>query len=474
VVNPTLFTAKDYFRLSILRPVKTLRFSIALLFGFLLQDLSAQTNERWTLNKCIDYALEHNVAIRQAGINAQVNKNNYTQSYMNLLPGINGSLSNDITNGQQFSLAAFRVVNETTTTFNTVLNADLTLFSGLQQVHNILKSKSDLTAAQYDMLDSRNTMILNITTAFLQIMLNQEILTVAENQKLLTTLQRDLIEKRVKAGALPETSLLDIEAQMARDASSITSAKNSVNLAKLSLRMILQLKPEDAFEIELPTLVNDISDLLGENTAYTTFQTAVVNQPSILAQMARVRSAQYSRKMAIGALSPTITLNGSLFDFYTNQQKRFDTVALDFKTIPINEQFRDQFRKSVTVTLNIPIFNRWQRMTNIANAKLQYQNAQLQLETTKNSLMQTIYEADANAKAAADGYAASKKSVDAARRAFDAQEKRYNAGVGSSLDYQTSKNNLASAESELIRNKFTYVFRLKVLDFYQGKAITLN
>jgi outer membrane protein len=261
---------------------------------------------------------------------------------------------------------------------------------------------------------------------------------------------------------------------MARDASSITSAKNSVNLAKLSLRMMLQLKPEDAFEIELPTLVNDISDLLGENTAYTTFQTAVVNQPSILAQMARVRSAQYSRKMAIGALSPTISLTGSLFDFYTNQQKRFDTVALDFKTIPINEQFRDQFRKSVTVTLNIPIFNRWQRMTNIANAKLQYQNAQLQLETTKNSLMQTIYEADANAKAAADGYAASKKSVDAARRAFDAQEKRYNAGVGSSLDYQTSKNNLMSAESELIRNKFTYVFRLKVLDFYQGKAITLN
>lgn len=455
--------------------MKTFRFPITFFFTFTLSILFGQTtSERWTLNKCIEYALEHNVAIRQSSINAQVTKNNYTQSYLNLLPNINGSIGNEFTNGQQFSLAAFRVVNETTTTFNTVLNADLTLFSGLQQVHNILKSKSDLTAAQYDRLDARNTIILNITTAFLQIMLNQEMLAVAENQKNLTALQRELIEKRVKAGALAEISLLDIEAQMARDISSVTAAKNSANLAKLSLRMMLQLQPEDAFDIELPTLVNDISNLLDENNAYATFQTAVTNQPSILAQMARVRSAQYSRKMAIGTLSPTLSVSGNLYDYYTNQQKALDTTSLEFKTIPLYDQFKNQFRKSVSLTLSIPIFNRWQRMTNIANAKLQYQNAQLQLESTKNSLMQTIYEADANAKAAADGYAASKKSMDAARRAFDAQEKRYNAGVGSSLDYQTAKNNLMSAESELIRNKFTYVFRLKVLDFYQGKAITIN
>lgn len=418
--------------------------------------------------------MKNNLQVRQGALNAEVNKNNYNQSLLNLLPSINGFLTNDISNGQQFSLAAFRVVNQTTTTFSTGLNADLTLFAGLQQVHNILKSKKDLEAAKFDQEDIKTTVTLNITTAFLQIMNNREVLNVAENQKKTTEAQLQNIEQRVKAGVLPETSLLDIQAQLARDEANITNAKNSYDLAVLALRILLQLKPEDSFEPEIPVLKEEITEKLTQSIALSTYNTAVLTQPSIKAAMARVQSAQLSRKIAFGALSPTVTMSGSLYDYYTNQQKKLDTSIGDYVTVPIGNQFKDQFRKSVSFTLSVPIFSRWQRMTNISNAKLQYQNSLLQLETKKNALMQTIYEADASARAAAEAYFSSKKSYDAAKRAYDAQEKRYSAGASSNIEYQTAKNNLAAAESDVIRNKYTYIFRLKVLDFYQGKPITLN
>lgn len=436
--------------------------------------VTAQTTTVWTLEKCIEHALKNNLGIQQAQLQAQSGRYNYLQSYLNLLPNLSAFINQDWTNGQQFSLAAFRVVNATTTTFATGANADLTLFAGLQQVHNILRNKQDLLAAHFDLEDLRNTTILNVTTAFLQLMTNRELLRIAENQLRTSQLQRDAAEKRVKAGALPETALLDLQAQVARDEAGVTNARNAFELSKLGLRLILQLKPDEPFEVSLPELSYEPARTSTTGSALQVYQTAVAVQPSILAAQARLQSAAYSRRMAWGALLPTITLNASLYDYYTNQQKAFDTTVNEFVTIPFRTQFRDQFRKGIGLTLTVPLLSRGQRMINIANTKIQYQIAKLQLENRKNALLQTIYEADAQLRAAAEAYAAAKKSYDAAAAAFAAQEKRYLSGSSSLPDYQISRNNLAAAESELVRQKYTYIFRKKVLDFYEGKPINLQ
>lgn len=452
-----------------------MRVLYSLLFIILSFFATAQTDPSpWTLDRCIKHAVDNNITIRQAALNQQVNKNNYTQSYLNFLPSINGFLSNDMTNGQQFSLAAFRVVNQTTTTFATSLSGDLVLFSGLQQVHNVLKSKADLNAAKFDLEDAKNTIALNITTAFLQIMLNKEILKVAENQINVTRLQRDNIQKRVKNGMLPEANLLDLEAQLARDEANLVSSKNAVDLAVLTLRIILQLKPDEKFDVEIPELKGELTERMVESQMLSTYNTAVLQQPSIKAALARLKSAEFQHKMAWGALSPSISLSYNLYDFYTNQQKQLDTASGDFVTIPIRQQFTDQFRKGFAVNLSVPIFSRWQRVTNIQNAKIAVQNQLLQVEQSKNRLLQTIAEADANARAASEAYFSSKKSFEAAKRAFEAQEKRYEAGVSTTLEYQTARNNLNAVQSEMLRNRYTYVFRKKVLDFYNGKPITLE
>lgn len=454
--------------------MRSLWFLPAALLLFISSVTHAQDSAKWNLQRCIEYAAKNNLTVLQGELNQQLNKNNYTQSYLNLLPSINAGITNDFTNGKQFNLAAFKLTTQTSMTFATSLSGDLTLFAGLQQVHNILRNKFNYEAAQYDLKDARNTAALNVTTAFLQIMLAQENMKVAENQRQMTMAQKESIARRVSAGMLPESNLLDIDAQLARDESNVAVAKNSYDLAVLALRLLLQLKPEDSFDVVLPQLQDQNITLLAEGFALTVYKGAVNTQPSILAEMARVKSAEYSTKAAKGALSPSISVNGNLYDYYNNQQKRLITGTTDYETVPLKDQYADQFRKSVSFTLAIPIFSKWQRMNAVQNAIVQQQGARLQLEARKNSLMQTIYQADADARAAASAYAASQKSYEASKRAFDAQNKRYGAGATTTLDYQTSKNNLAAVESELIRNKYTYIFRLKVLDFYQGKPITLE
>lgn len=427
----------------------------------------------WSLQQCIDYALVNNNAVKQADIISRISKNDLLQSKLNLLPSVNGSITNDLTNGLQFNLATFSQVTANTYTLSGVVNGDLTLFSGLQQINAIKRSKYEFAASTYDIQTTQNNIILNITTAFLQIMLNKEVLKVAENQKLISIQQRERVEKLVQSGAAPEVNLQEMNAQVARDELAIINAKNSVALALVSLRLLMQLPPEQPFDVVVPRISDDEGlSTLADNSALGVFNTALSNQPSIKAAEMRIKSAEASKKVAYGAFSPVISLNGTLFTSYNTRNFLFENGEQKLK--PLNTQFDEQFRKSGSISVSFPIFGKGQRFTNLANAKLQVQLQQLRLEAEKNNLFQSVYEADANARAALQSFNTAKVAFEASSKAFDAIEKRYNAGVSNFYEYQQSKNNVAAAESEMVRAKFTYIFRSKVLDFYKGIPITLN
>ena len=204
---------------------------------------------------------------------------------------------------------------------------------------------------------------------------------------------------------------------------------------------------------------------------------------------ARLQSANASRKIAYGALSPTISVFGSLSAGYFSQdgiyKTTYDTINLGGTLIPfpqseflrnktVAEGLHDNFRKVVGVSLSVPIFSKWQRVTNIQNARLQTQIRGLQLESAKNQLRTDIEQAYTNTKAAVQSYLANTKSAEAANKSYNAFEKRFGAGMLGTFELQQAKNNVAIAESEVIKAKYTYVFRQKVLDFYQGKPLTLE
>ncbi len=465
-----------------------LRVLAVLVFVFSSSFLFSQTGEKWTLEKCIDYAFKNNIQIRQAEITAKVSDNENLQSKLSLLPSVDGNLNFSNNFGNGFNPQTYSFAQGNSQSVQTSLQGTLPIFTGLQQMFNIERTKYELLASKFDYENAKRSIALSIASSYLQILLNKEILKVAEKQKTLTGTQLSAVSARIKAGALPETSGFEVESQLARDEANVIAAQNGVDLAMLSLRQLLQIT-DGQFEIETPEVKFENVENVAALSSQSIYQSALSTQPSIMSAEARVKSANASRKISIGALSPTISVFGNLSAGYFSQDRRYsvtyDTLNISGTLIPFptqndlgpksfSQSLSDNFRKVVGVSLNVPLFSKWQRVTNIQNAKLQMQIRELQLESSKNQLRSDIEQAYTNAKAAVQSYVANKKSLEAADKSYNAFEKRYTAGMLGSYEFQQAKNSLAVAESEMIKAKYTYVFRLKVMDFYQGKPLKLN
>lgn len=462
--------------------MKVLRLTGFLLSLFVSSVLFSQTTEKWSLERCIDYAIKNNIAVKQSEIAVSGAKNEALQSKLNLLPSIDANASYNFNFGNSLNPVSFSFIQSNSQSGSASIQGTLPLFTGLQQIYNIQRTKYELLASQFDFQAAQNNIALNVSSAFLQILLNKEVLAVMEKQKKLTQEQKNATESRVKAGSLPENMLFDVDAQLARDEANIINAKGLYDLSLLTLRQLLQLPASEVFEPEVPTLDVETLKGVGELTSSSIYTFAVDNQPTIKAADARIKSADASRKTAIGNFSPTIAGFTALSTgYFSRDQKavKYDTifgtpVPSEYASVPFGEQLGNNFRKVVGFQLSIPIFSKWQKVTNLNNARLQLKLRQLQAENTRNVLRQDIEQAYANARAATESYFANKKSYEAAQKSYAAVESRYKAGMSNSLEIQQAKNTLAVAESEMAKAKYTYVFRLKVLDFYQGKPITLN
>lgn len=462
--------------------MKHLRIVFLSLTLLLTQLGHAQTNEKWTLEKCIDYAMQHNISVRQAALVAKVSKNDNLQSKLNVLPSVDASASYNLNFGNSLNPVTYSFVESNSQSSSLSLTGSLPLFTGLQQVYNIQRTKYELMASEFDYKAAQNDIALAVSSAYLQILLNKEIVSVLEKQQQLTLSQKASVDSRIKSGLLSENSMYDIDAQVARDEANLVSARGVYDVSVLTLRQLLQLKPEDSFDLDIPEVDADNIEAIGSTDATGIFNFAVTNQPSIMGAQARVQSADASRKMAMGNFSPTLSAFTQLSTGYFSQDQKaikYDTLfgqpyPSEYAKVPLGEQFGNNFRKVVGFQLSVPIFGKGQRFTNLANSKLQIQIRQLQLENAKNTLRQDIEQAYANAKAAAESYFANKKSFEAATKAYEALDKRFRSGLATDFEIQQSKNTLSSAEAEMAKAKYTYVFRQKVLDFYQGKKITLN
>lgn len=439
----------------------------------------AQADAKWTLERCVQYALANNIQVRQAAINAQISKNNNLQSVLNLLPSVDASVNYNFNFGNSLNPVTFRFVEANSQSGSANLQATLPLFTGLQQIHNIQRTKYDLTASKFDYENAQNNVALAVSSAFLQIVLNREVLGVLEKQKQLTQQQKENVASRIRNGALPENAIYETEAQLARDEANIVNARGVYDLSVLALKQLLQLNEGDAFEISVPPLDADNIQQIGNTSATAIYEYAVNNQPSVKGAEFRVKSAQSGIKLAYGALSPTLSAFGSLSTGYFSQDRTITGIdssngQLLYRDVPFNEQIDRNFRKVAGFSLNIPIFSRGQRIINISNARLQHQLVQWQLQNAKNTLRQDIEQAYTNARTAAESYQANKKSFEAARIAYSNVEKRFMNGLSSPFELEQVKNSFAVAESEMLRAKYTYIFRLKILDFYKGNPITLN
>jgi outer membrane protein len=428
----------------------------------------AATTGPWSLERAIDYALEHNIGVRINQLTMQDAARVLRQSRAALLPTTNLNATQAWQYGTSVNPLTFEFQSQTVRSNNVSGTSQLVLFQGFQLRNTIRRNALDLQASEADVQKARNDLSLHVASAFLQAMLAQEL--VRANQFYVTRDQDQIARTKLllQAGSIPESTLLDSQSQLATDELSVVNAQNQATIARLNLLQLLNLDPaaNPDFQLEMPNLPDpDEENALVLNTTEL-FQGAASRQPEIKAADLRVLSAGRSVKLARGAYYPRLLVAGSIFSGFSSAP----TVIM----LPQNywDQLNHNLGQQVQFALSIPLLNGGQVRTNVQRTLLNAQQVQLQAEQARLTLRQSIEQAYTDARAAQLQYAASKRQVAALTTTQRNAEIRFNNGLLSGTEFNITKNNLNFAISTQLQAKYSFIFRRKVLAFYDGQSLT--
>jgi len=439
----------------------------ALFFGiiFLSAGNIVLAQETWSLQKCINYAMENNIQIKRQALNTDYSQNQVNQAKSDQLPNLNAGASDNFSFGRSLNVQN-TYENRNATQLSGYVSSNLTLFNGFVLKNTIEQGELDLQATIQDLQKAKDDITLNIAASYLEILFAQEQVAVSQAQTEVSQQQINRTKQLVEAGSLARGALLEIEAQLAREELQVVNDQNRVQLAYLNLYQLLELPIEKSFKIEEPVLPEINANVTMANS-FDVFKNAIKVRPEIRAAQLRVESARRQLEIAKGNRYPTLSFGAN----YNNQY--YKILNSDFDQMSFNEQLKSNGRYGFGFNLNIPIFNRFQVKNGISNSELQILDYEYQLQTSRNVLQKDIEQAYTNALAALNRYVASEKAVKSTQEAFRYTEEKFNVGMINSLEYNQSKNNLTAAQSELIQAKYEYIFRAKILDFYNGVSIKL-
>jgi len=435
---------------------------IFIVFAFLSITTQAQ-DKKWTLQECVNYALDNNISVKQSELDLQNADLNKKDAFGNFLPTLNASTTHSWNIGLNQDPVTFDAVNSTTRNLSGGVSSGVNIYNGLRNLNQLRRSNLEILAGQYQLDNIKDNMSLNVANAFLQILFNKEQLKVLQAQQEITQQELQRTNDLVEAGSLPRGDLLEIQATIATQEQQVVVAENAISLSKISLAQLLLLEDYETFDI----VDND----------YEVPPTAILNESpkTIIAKAKEARYdikiaennseiAAYNLKIAKGALQPT--LRGS-YSFGTNYFK-----SQLFDTPEFTDQVSDNKSHGFSLSLSIPIFNGFSVRNNVKRSEINVLSTQYQLKQANLDLETNVYQAYNDAKGALKAYEAALKTEAARREAFNYSQERYNVGMLNAFDFSQSKNRLENAESEVVRTKYDYIFKLKVLEFYFGIPIT--
>uniref|UniRef100_UPI00404812FD TolC family protein n=1 Tax=Roseivirga sp. TaxID=1964215 RepID=UPI00404812FD len=470
------------------------------LSGLLLLISSYGQDKNWTLEECVNYAWENNLTVRSSELAQLNNEIALKESRFAMLPNLSGN--GNI--GKSFG----RSIDPSTNSFNSTdfvngsfsLSSSLTLSNGGIIRNRIKQNELSLDASELDLQKAKNDIGVTVATNFLNVLLNQEQLKNANFQSESTKAQLDRTTKLVEAGSLPLTNQLDLESQVATNEVSVINAENALRLAVLNLKQAMQMPADEQLNVVAPEVTVESIGSVDKGPSEI-YGVAVGAQPEIASALLNVESSDLGVKIAKGAFYPSLSLSGRISSNFSDRAQT--VIGSEVITVPQSQigvvqgsgdpvlsnpqrvsaittdtKFGDQIDQNlgqaVSLNLNIPLFSRYSNTAGLQRAKIAKQRAEITAENTKNQLRQTIETAYNSALGAYNTYNATVKRVKALEESFRATEQRYNVGDVNFVEYQVASNNLFAAKADLIRNKYEYVFRTKILDFYLGNPITLQ
>ncbi len=433
-----------------------------LLILILLGSSMASAQQRWTLQECITHALENNISVKQSENALLTNDQDILAAKGNFLPsfGISGSQRLNLGNVEVFD---GNFVDRTFHSTNLGVNVSQTIFNGFRNTNVYRQSLINKAANEEEFKRIRDNVALNVVNSYLNVLLNKENLNIARAQFNFSVDQLDRVKELVEAGTQPQANVFDAEATLANDEQSLTVAQNSYTLALLSLSQVLQV-PFEGFDVEIIKL-DDPSEAVMYNDIKPILNYAFQNRSEIKVAEKNIESAEVGREISKSGFYPSLS-----FSYGLNTGANFSNLSQDNSFF---QQINDNKGHSFNLSLNIPIFSRFQNKTNLAKSTIQIENRKLALEQAKIDLESNIQRAFTDAKAALKTYVSSQRSVAARQLSFDNAQERYNIGALNAIDLEQNRTQLVRAQSTLIRSKYDFIFKTKVLDFYLGKPLNL-
>ena len=431
---------------------------------FVLFGIATQAQvKKWTLKECVDYAIDKNISIQQSELDLEVREINKKDAIGSFLPNLNARASHSWNIGLAQNPITFDAVTSTTKNLSGGISSSIDIYQGLTRVNQLHKSNLAILASQYQLENMKSDISLFVANSFLQILFNKEQIKVLASQINVTRSELERTQELIEAGVVPEGDLLEVKATLSGQEQQLVMAENALYLSKLSLAQLLLITDYDNFDIVDMDYLIPVSDILNQSPEII-FDKAKETRKEILIAETDAKIAEYDLKIARGNLQPSITGNYSFSSNYFRSEL-FDTD--DFET-----QMTDNKQHNFFLQLNIPIFNRFTGRNDIKRNKINVERAKNQLEQEKLDLQSTVYQAYNVAKGALKAYEAAVNTLNARELAYNFSQERYNVGLLNAFDFSQSQNQYVAAQSEVVRTKYDFIFKLKVLEFYFGIPIT--
>ena len=414
----------------------------------------------WSLKKCIDYALEHNLSVQQSSLGVEQREVELNTAQNRRLPSLSGGASENLSFGRGLT-ADNTYSNSNTTSTSFSLGSDIPIFQGFDINNGIKISKLNLEAATAELEKARDDIRVAVAQAYVQILYNQELLKVARQQREHDAELLEQVKERLNAGKVSAAEVSAQQATLAQSTQSEIQAEGNLKISILELSQLLELQSPEGFAIVTPEVGNVDETLLMRPEAI--FAQAVEIKPAVESARLGVESAKVNINRAKGGYLPSMSLNGGLgTNYYTNSK---------MPSLSFGEQLKNNFSQYIGLNLSIPIFQRFAVRNQVRTAEINYRGQQLNLENVKKSLYKEIQQAYYRAVNAQARYTGSRQSAQSAREHYELTEEKYKVGKAGIADYNDARNSWLRAESEHIQARYQCLYQTKLLDFYRGEQL---
>ena len=423
---------------------------------------SVRAEQGWTLDQCIDYAIENNIQIRQSDIAAQTRDVDLNSARSNRLPGVSASASQSWSFGRSLTIDnTYANTNTASTSFS--IGTDVTLFAGGRISGNIENAQLGLEAAKSDLERIKDDVRVQVAQAFIQIVYNRSILDVARNQVTIDSMQVERLTELAAIGKASNAEVSSQKATLAQSQLSVTQAENNLNMSILTLTQLLELPSPEGFDVIQPDA--DAIEFSIPDSPEQIYAEALDIKPAIKSEEIRLQQADNSIDIAKGGYYPTLSLSaGAGTGYYTSSNRTSDAFG---------SQMKNNFGPHVGLNLSIPIFSRNSNRNNVRSAKLNMMNQEMQLDNVKKQLYKEIQQAYYNAVASKSRYESSQEAETSAQESFELVQAKYEGGKASITEFNESKNRLVTAQADVIKYRYEYLFNTALLEFYRNSSFEL-